>query len=380
MVQVNAKGGFAPAEAYAIHRERLKRDGAGVDPNHPRAHRARRAPSWRPTTSTWRRRARRLVRAMDARHGDARCAGAADDADRRAEDRRGRRARKISAARTRCCCATPTPVNFFDLCAISLPLPRQDGLSTGLMLVGRNGQDRRLFDIAAAVEKAAQRLTKGCRPAACLCGAAPLYHERQSQSGGVSHVRISHTHRPHSTAAACWPALPPSRPCSRPRRSSAPRAAALKVGVLLPRSGAQAGIGQDCFTRRRAGEPDLQEHRPARARDHERRHRDQRRGRALARREADRRRRAASGRRLRFRAEQRDRPGRRAEGHSLRHQHRRGAADHRAGLQVRVPQFPDRGHDPRRRLRQPEGGLRGKPARSRSRWCSCTSTTPSARR
>ena len=45
------------------------------------------------------------------------------------------------------------PVNFFDLCAISLPLPRQDGLSTGLMLVGRNGQDRRLFNIAAAVEK-----------------------------------------------------------------------------------------------------------------------------------------------------------------------------------------------------------------------------------
>ena len=45
------------------------------------------------------------------------------------------------------------PVNFFDLCAISLPLPRQSGLSAGLMLVGRNGQDRRLFSIAAAVEK-----------------------------------------------------------------------------------------------------------------------------------------------------------------------------------------------------------------------------------
>ena len=44
------------------------------------------------------------------------------------------------------------PVNFFDLCAISLPLPRQSGLSTGLMLVGRNGQDRRLFNIAAAIE------------------------------------------------------------------------------------------------------------------------------------------------------------------------------------------------------------------------------------
>jgi aspartyl-tRNA(Asn)/glutamyl-tRNA(Gln) amidotransferase subunit A len=46
------------------------------------------------------------------------------------------------------------PVNFFDLCAISLPLPRQDGLSTGLMLVGGNGTDRRLFNIAAAVENA----------------------------------------------------------------------------------------------------------------------------------------------------------------------------------------------------------------------------------
>jgi aspartyl-tRNA(Asn)/glutamyl-tRNA(Gln) amidotransferase subunit A len=47
-------------------------------------------------------------------------------------------------------------INFFDLCAISLPLPRRDGLSTGLMLVGRNGQDRHLFNVAAAVEKCLQ--------------------------------------------------------------------------------------------------------------------------------------------------------------------------------------------------------------------------------
>ena len=44
-------------------------------------------------------------------------------------------------------------VNFFDLCAISLPLPREGGLPTGLMLVARNGHDRRLFRIAAAVER-----------------------------------------------------------------------------------------------------------------------------------------------------------------------------------------------------------------------------------
>jgi aspartyl-tRNA(Asn)/glutamyl-tRNA(Gln) amidotransferase subunit A len=44
-------------------------------------------------------------------------------------------------------------VNFFDLCAISLPLPREGGLPVGLMLVTRNGYDHRLFRIGAAVEQ-----------------------------------------------------------------------------------------------------------------------------------------------------------------------------------------------------------------------------------
>ncbi len=47
----------------------------------------------------------------------------------------------------------PALANFFDLCAISLPLPREGGLPTGLMLFARNGQDHRLFGIAAAVER-----------------------------------------------------------------------------------------------------------------------------------------------------------------------------------------------------------------------------------
>ena len=43
--------------------------------------------------------------------------------------------------------------NFFDLCAVSLPLPRHGGLPVGLMLVARNGQDRKLLRMAAAVER-----------------------------------------------------------------------------------------------------------------------------------------------------------------------------------------------------------------------------------
>jgi len=42
--------------------------------------------------------------------------------------------------------------NFFDLCAVSLPIPREGGLPCGLMLLARNGRDHRLLRIAAAVE------------------------------------------------------------------------------------------------------------------------------------------------------------------------------------------------------------------------------------
>ena len=43
--------------------------------------------------------------------------------------------------------------NFFDLCAISLPMPDDGGLPAGLMLFARRGQDRRLFDISASIEQ-----------------------------------------------------------------------------------------------------------------------------------------------------------------------------------------------------------------------------------
>jgi aspartyl-tRNA(Asn)/glutamyl-tRNA(Gln) amidotransferase subunit A len=46
----------------------------------------------------------------------------------------------------------PTIANFFDLCAITLPVHRAGELPVGLMLVGPHGGDRRLLAIAAALE------------------------------------------------------------------------------------------------------------------------------------------------------------------------------------------------------------------------------------
>ena len=74
--------------------------------------------------------------------------------DRRADDRRGAIPRFSSRA-TPCCCATPRSSISSISARISLPLPREGGLPTGLMLVARNGHDQRLLRIAAAVEHAA---------------------------------------------------------------------------------------------------------------------------------------------------------------------------------------------------------------------------------
>jgi aspartyl-tRNA(Asn)/glutamyl-tRNA(Gln) amidotransferase subunit A len=46
-----------------------------------------------------------------------------------------------------------TIANVLDRCAISIPCHRRGDPPAGLMLVGEHGADRRLFAIAAAVEK-----------------------------------------------------------------------------------------------------------------------------------------------------------------------------------------------------------------------------------
>jgi aspartyl-tRNA(Asn)/glutamyl-tRNA(Gln) amidotransferase subunit A len=151
MGQLNAKGGFSPTEAFALHRERLKRDGAGIDSMiRARIERGGTVPAYDYVDMTLGR--RRLVQAMDARFDGLDVLVlptvpivAPKIADVAAADEFGRKNAMLLR--------NTSMINFFDLCAISLPLPRDSGLSTGLMLVGRNGSDAKLFSIAAVVEK-----------------------------------------------------------------------------------------------------------------------------------------------------------------------------------------------------------------------------------
>jgi aspartyl-tRNA(Asn)/glutamyl-tRNA(Gln) amidotransferase subunit A len=152
MIAVNAKGGFAPPEALAIHRDRLKRRGDDIDPN-VRA-RIERANTMAAADYVEMSQARgALVAAMadriaffDALVLPTTPIVAPTIAEVAAAETFGRRNMMLLR--------NTSMVNFFDLCAISLPLPRQGALAAGLMLVARNGQDARLFRIAAAVERA----------------------------------------------------------------------------------------------------------------------------------------------------------------------------------------------------------------------------------
>jgi aspartyl-tRNA(Asn)/glutamyl-tRNA(Gln) amidotransferase subunit A len=151
MMEVNAKGGFAPVEAYSIHRQRLDQHGAGIDPN-VRARIERGAAMSAADYIDIGQLRRRLVRAMDARLAglDALVLPttpivAPKIADVATSESFGRNNRLLLR--------NTALVNFFDLCAISLPMSRGRGLPTGFMLVARNGEDRQLLRIAATVEK-----------------------------------------------------------------------------------------------------------------------------------------------------------------------------------------------------------------------------------
>lgn len=150
MNAVHARGGIVPAEGYAVHRERIARAKDKIDPMiATRIERAGNIGSADYIAMRDERAA--LVAAMDARLADIdvlalpTTAIAAPTIAEMLDPQTFGRKNAMLLRNT-------TIGNFFDLCAISLPVPG-DGLPCGLMLMARNGHDRRLFRIAAAVEK-----------------------------------------------------------------------------------------------------------------------------------------------------------------------------------------------------------------------------------
>ena len=146
-VAVNEKGGVIPPEACAVHRDRLRRRGADIDPN-VRIRIERGCAVSEADLAEILRERDRLAAAMDARLArlDALVMPTtAIVAPTLAEVEDP----KVFAARNAAVLRNTSMVNFFDLCAISLPLPAS--LPVGLMLVARNGQDRPLLRMADAV-------------------------------------------------------------------------------------------------------------------------------------------------------------------------------------------------------------------------------------
>jgi len=148
---VNSKGGIAPTEAFAIHRERLARHGDIADPI-VRTRIERAAKMLAADYIDMLRERARLVRAMDdgLKEIDVLAMPTTPIVSPLLADV----ATPENFMRQNAMLLRNTSMwNFFDCCAISLPLPRRGGLPTGLMLVARNGHDRRLFCVAAAVER-----------------------------------------------------------------------------------------------------------------------------------------------------------------------------------------------------------------------------------
>ena len=152
MMKLLSRTSILVAEAYQIHRDRLARRAADIDPIITGRTEKGRDISSADYIDTVQARAT-MIRAMDARLVDLDVLVmptipiVAPRIDEVATDP------KVFMGRNAMLLRNTTIVNFFDCCAISLPLPREGGLPVGLMLIARNGHDRRLLRIAAAVER-----------------------------------------------------------------------------------------------------------------------------------------------------------------------------------------------------------------------------------
>jgi len=150
MLAVNAKGGFAPAEAFSIHREHLAKRADDFDPNvRVRIERGGKVSAADYVEMS--RERSRLIRAMDAQ-ASAFDAWMLPTTPIVAPTIAEMRDSNTFSTKNMLLLRNTSTWNFFDMCAISIPIPGS-GLPAGLMLVARNGHDRRLFEIAAGIER-----------------------------------------------------------------------------------------------------------------------------------------------------------------------------------------------------------------------------------
>jgi aspartyl-tRNA(Asn)/glutamyl-tRNA(Gln) amidotransferase subunit A len=146
----NARGGLAAPEAYADHRELLAEAGGEIDP----FIRARmESASGMPAAdyiACLRDRAEGISE-MDAvfEHHDVLALPTTPIVAPTHEEVASAEG---FASRNRLLLRNTSIANFFDLCALSLPLTQAGTLPCGLMLLARTGRDQTLFQIAAALE------------------------------------------------------------------------------------------------------------------------------------------------------------------------------------------------------------------------------------
>lgn len=147
----NARGGIAPPEAYSIHRDLLADAADGVDPNvRFRLERAANV-SAADYIQSLRDRERGIaeVDALFARYDVLVMPTVRIVAPLMSEVATPETFTKKNVEAL----LNTSIWNFFDVCAISLPIRLGNELPCGLMLVGRHGQDKALLATAAAVEK-----------------------------------------------------------------------------------------------------------------------------------------------------------------------------------------------------------------------------------
>jgi aspartyl-tRNA(Asn)/glutamyl-tRNA(Gln) amidotransferase subunit A len=150
-VDANAKGGFAAAEAYAVHRPLIGVAREKYDPRVlTRILRGKEQDAADYIELMWTR--EDLIRRLDAVTApyDALVMPTVPVVAPPLRELAGEESyRAVNALMLR----NPMLANFFDRCAISIPC-HDGGAPVGLMLVGQTGDDRRLLAVAAAIERA----------------------------------------------------------------------------------------------------------------------------------------------------------------------------------------------------------------------------------